>query len=121
MNNLFESMVDIYIDVISLSSSIINLLVLNSCFTVGTDVESANECYEELESSWSSSAASSNASRTYSNTLPATSRLQRLTFIFGNNVVCDPKNRDFLKTNSDPADYPNGKQSYAINISCKSM
>lgn len=72
------------------------------------DTESPGECYEELESSWSGSAASSNVSRGYSNTLPVTSRHQRFSFFFGNGL-CDPKNKDSSKTCSDPAEFLNGK------------
>lgn len=62
-------------------------------YTAVSEMESNGECYEELESSWSGSGASSNISRSYSNTLPSASRHQRFSFLFVNGLN-DPKKAD---------------------------
>ncbi len=76
-------------------------------FAAIPDTESQGECYEELESSYSGSAVSSNVSRTYSNSLPATNR-QRFSFFFGNTLI-DPKNKELRKTCSDATDFNHGR------------
>lgn len=83
-----------------------------SSFSALNDFDSLGECYEELESSWSGSAASSNGvSRNgYSNTLPSNGKHQRFSFFFGNSLG-ESKSKEINKSCVDTTDFLNGKYS----------
>ena len=89
------------------------VLTSSVSFSASNDFDSLGECYEELESSWSGSAASSNGpSRTgYSSTLPGNGKQQRFSFFFGNGLG-ESKNKEMNKSCVDTTDFPNGKSQY---------
>ncbi|XP_065214019.1 uncharacterized protein LOC135841129 isoform X2 [Planococcus citri] len=84
------------------------------------DIEShAGECYEELESSWSGSGGSSNISRSYSSTLPASSRHQKFSLFFGNGF--GEKGKDYKNGNDSDFNNDVSKRSSVLSDSDNSL